>query len=156
MSNFIHPTATVDSRAYIGDDTKVWINAQIREGAFIGNNCVISKDVYVDKNVKIGNGCKIQNGVYVYDGVTLEDEVFVGPNVTFTNDMFPRANSKDWKIVPTLIKQGASIGAGAVVICGVTIGEGAMVGAGSVVTHDVEPNTLVMGNPAKRKKILKN
>lgn len=148
MSIFIHPTAIVDQRAIIGDGTKIWVNAQIREFSVIGENCVISKDVYIDVHTHIGNGCKIQNGVYVYDGVTLEDEVFVGPNVTFTNDLFPRANNKDWKIVPTIIKKGASIGAGAVIICGITIGEGAMIGAGSVVTHNVAPWTLIMGNPA--------
>ncbi|WP_374080460.1 acyltransferase [Bdellovibrio bacteriovorus] len=99
--------------------------------------------------VTIGNGCKIQNGVSVFTGVTIEDDVFVGPDATFTNDIVPRAFISDWKIVPTFVKKGASIGANATIVCGVTIGEYAMVAAGSVVTKDVEPYSLVMGNPAR-------
>jgi acetyltransferase-like isoleucine patch superfamily enzyme len=105
--------------------------------------------VYVDHAVRIGNHCKIQNSVSVYHGVTVEDDVFVGPNVVFTNDKVPRAFNSEWKITPTLVKQGASIGANATIICGITIGEYAMVAAGSVVTRDVAPFTLVMGNPAR-------
>jgi acetyltransferase-like isoleucine patch superfamily enzyme len=146
---FIHPSAFVAESAQIGDGTKVWINVQIRENAVIGSNCIISKDVYVDHAVRIGNHCKIQNSVSVYHGVTVEDDVFVGPNVVFTNDKVPRAFNSEWKITPTLVKQGASIGANATIICGITIGEYAMVAAGSVVTRDVAPFTLVMGNPAR-------
>jgi len=146
---FIHPSAHVDSNAKIGEGTKVWINAQIRENSSIGKNCIISKDTYIDTGVTIGNRCKIQNGVSIYQGVSLEDDIFVGPNATFTNDKVPRAFDENWQITPTFIKKGASIGANATIVCGVTIGEYAMVAAGSVVTKDVEPYTLVMGNPAK-------
>jgi UDP-2-acetamido-3-amino-2,3-dideoxy-glucuronate N-acetyltransferase len=151
MSVYIDKTANVSPEAKIGDGTKVWINSQIREGAVIGANCNISKDTYIDKNVKIGDRVKIQNGVSVYDGVTLEDDVFVGPNVAFTNDKFPRSFNTEWKVIPTLVKQGASIGSNATIVCGLTIGEYAMVGAGAVVTKDVEAYTLVLGNPAKVK-----
>ncbi len=146
---FIHSSAHVDSKAKIGEGTKVWINAQIRENSSIGKNCIISKDTYIDTGVTIGNRCKIQNGVSIYQGVSLEDDIFVGPNATFTNDKVPRAFDENWQITPTFIKKGASIGANATIVCGVTIGEYAMVAAGSVVTKDVEPYTLVMGNPAK-------
>lgn len=148
-SYYIHPTANIHSSASIGDGTKVWINVQIRECAKIGNNCIISKDVYIDHEVEIGNNCKIQNSVSVYNGVTIQDNVFIGPNVAFTNDKVPRAFNVDWKITPTIVKNGASIGANATIICGITVGEYAMVAAGSVVTRDVPPYTLVIGNPAR-------
>jgi acetyltransferase-like isoleucine patch superfamily enzyme len=148
---FIDKTAHVDPRSKIGQGTKIWINAQIRENVNIGKNCSISKDVYIDKNVKIGDNCKIQNGVSVYDGVVIEDDVFIGPNVTFTNDKLPRAFNADWKISPTIIRKGASVGANSTLVCGIEIGEFAMVGAGSVVTKNVDPFTMVLGNPAKFK-----
>lgn len=146
---FIHPSSHVDPRASIGRGTKVWINVQIRENASIGEECIISKDAYIDIGVKIGARCKVQNSVSVYAGVTLEDEVFVGPNACFTNDLVPRAVNPGWKITPTLVKKGASIGANATIVCGVTIGEYAMVAAGAVVTRDVAPYSLVLGNPAR-------
>jgi acetyltransferase-like isoleucine patch superfamily enzyme len=146
---FIHPTAVVDPRASIGAGTRAWINVQVREGAHVGENCILSKDVYVDHDVIIGSGCKIQNGVSVYNGVTIEDEVFVGPNACFTNDRVPRANNPDWQVTPTRVRRGASIGANATIVCGVDIGEYAMVAAGSVVTKDVPAFALVMGNPAR-------
>ena len=146
---FIHETAKVDARANIGKNTKIWINVQIREHAQIGDNCIISKDVYIDHAVKIGHRCKIQNSVSVYHGITIEDDVFVGPNVAFTNDKVPRAFNTNWQITPTHISQGVSLGANSTIVCGVTIGEFAMVAAGSVVTKDVAPYTLVMGNPAR-------
>lgn len=150
MANiYIHPTANVASDVKIGSGTKVWINSQIRENATIGVNCIISKDTYIDTNVIIGNNCKIQNSVSIYQGVTIDDDVFVGPNVCFTNDKVPRAFDSEWKITPTFVKKGVSIGANATIVCGVTIGEYAMVAAGSVVTKDIEPYSLVMGNPAK-------
>ena len=150
MNNiFIHKTADVSSESKIGDSTKIWINSQIREESQIGSNCIISKDTYIDTHVKIGNNCKIQNSVSIYQGVTLEDDVFVGPNVCFTNDKVPRAFNIEWKITPTLVKKGVSIGANATIICGITIGKYAMIAAGSVVTKDVESYSLVMGNPAK-------
>jgi UDP-2-acetamido-3-amino-2,3-dideoxy-glucuronate N-acetyltransferase len=146
---YIDPSAHVSSEAKIGAGTKVWINTQIRENTSIGTNCIISKDVYIDSGVCIGNSCKIQNSVSVYQGVTIEDDVFVGPNVSFTNDKVPRAFNADWCITNTLVKKGASLGANSTIICGITIGEYAMVAAGSVVTKDVAPFTLVVGNPAR-------
>lgn len=146
---YIHPTANVSEQAKIGDGTKIWINSQIREKSEIGINCIISKDTYIDTEVKIGDNCKIQNSVSVYHGVTIEDDVFVGPNACFTNDKVPRAFDPDWKITPTIVKKGASIGANATIVCGVTLGEYCMIASGSVVTKDVLPYSLVMGNPAK-------
>lgn len=150
MSLFVHPSATVHPEAALGEGTKVWINVQVREGAQVGPDCVLSKDVYIDHSVSIGARCKIQNSVSVFHGVTLEDEVFVGPNACFTNDRVPRAFNEDWAVSATLIKRGASIGANATIVCGTTVGEYAMIAAGAVVTRDVEPYALVMGNPARR------
>ena len=150
MSVFIHATAEVSEHAEIGDSTKIWNFAQVRENAKIGINCIISKNAYIDTGVQIGNNVKIQNNVNVYNGVIVEDDVFLGPSMTFTNDKNPRAVNPDWKITKTLVKKGASIGANATIVCGVTIGEYAMVGAGAVVTKDVLPHTLVVGNPAKK------
>lgn len=149
MTTFIHPTASVDPRATIGDGSRLWINVQVRENAAIGRDCIVSKDVYIDCNVRIGDRCKVQNSVSIYNGVTVGDDVFIGPNAAFTNDKVPRAFNADWKITPTRIDNGASIGANATIVCGITIGEYAMVAAGSVVTKDVPPYTLVMGNPAR-------
>lgn len=146
---YIHSTAEVNKKAVIGEGTRIWNQAQVREGAIVGNDCIISKDVYIDANVKIGSRVKIQNGVNVYRGVVVEDDVFLGPSVTFTNDMYPRAFSVDWEVTETYVKTGASICAGAVIRCGVTIGEYAVIGAGSVVTRDVKPYSLVIGNPAR-------
>jgi UDP-2-acetamido-3-amino-2,3-dideoxy-glucuronate N-acetyltransferase len=146
---YIHPTANVSKQAIIGDGTKIWINSQIREKSEIGTNCIISKDTYIDTEVKIGNNCKVQNSVSVYHGVTIEDDVFVGPNVCFTNDKVPRAFDSEWTITPTLVKKGVSIGANSTIVCGITLGEYCMIAAGSVVTKDIEPYSLVMGNPAK-------
>lgn len=151
QSIFIHPTSEVHGRTVIGIGTKIWNQVQVREDVTIGEDCILSKDVYVDVGVTIGNGCKIQNGVSIYNGVTLEDDVFVGPYATFTNDKVPRAFNRYWTIVPTLVKTGASIGANSTVVCGITIGEYAMVAAGSVVTKDVEPYSLVVGNPARHR-----
>jgi UDP-2-acetamido-3-amino-2,3-dideoxy-glucuronate N-acetyltransferase len=149
MATYIHPSAHVSEQASIGENTKVWINVQIREQASIGENCIISKDVYIDHTVQIGQRCKIQNSVSVYAGVTVKDDVFVGPNVSFTNDKIPRAFNQEWKITPTLVENGVSIGANATIVCGVTLGEYCMVASGSVVTKDVPPFSLVMGNPAR-------
>ncbi len=146
---YIHPSAFVDKSSIIGKGTRIWINVQIRENVKIGHSCILSKDVYIDHSVKIGNGCKIQNGVSVYNGVEIEDDVFVGPYVTFTNDKIPRAFNHNWKVTPTLIKKGSSIGANSTIICGVLIGKYALVGAGSVVTKSVPEYALVIGNPAK-------
>ncbi len=153
----IHPTADVSAEAQIGEGTSVWHQAQIREGARIGQRCVIGKGVYIDFGVHIGDNVKIQNYVSVYHGVTVQDGVFIGPHVCFTNDKRPRAvnpdgslkGSSDWVISETLVKEGASIGANSVIVCGVTIGRWAMVGSGSVVTRDVPDYGLVWGNPAR-------
>jgi acetyltransferase-like isoleucine patch superfamily enzyme len=146
----IHPTAIVDPTAEIGAGTKIWVNVQVRERARIGANCILSKDVYVDHDVSIGDDCKIQNGVSIYNGVTLEDGVFVGPNACFTNDRVPRARNANWHVTKTMVKRGASIGANATMVCGITIGEFALVAAGSVVTKDVADFALMMGNPARQ------
>lgn len=153
---FVHPTAVVDFRpdsaeCSVGRGTKVWHFSHVCFGARIGEECVLGQNVYVDRRVKIGRRCKIQNNVSVYKGVTLEDEVFVGPSAVFTNDLTPRsAFPKDpLDYPPTLIRRGATIGANATIVAGVTIGEGAMVGAGAVVTRSVPPFTLVVGVPAQ-------
>lgn len=146
---YIHPTANVSPKASIGAGTKIWINVQIREEASIGEGCVLSKDVYIDHKVSIGHRCKIQNGVSVYNGVELGNDVFVGPNAVFTNDRIPRAFNAEWKITPTRVREGASIGANATIVCGVELGEYCMVASGAVVTKSVAPYTLVMGNPAR-------
>ena len=145
---FLHPTSEVDDSASIGKGTKIWNQAQVRNDAVIGENCIISKNVYIDEHVIIGNRVKIQNNVNVYHGVTVEDDVFLGPSMTFTNDMYPRAFNSNWRISETLIKKGASIGANATIRCGITVGEYATVGSGSVVTKNVRPYALVVGNPA--------
>lgn len=146
---FIHATAEVSDKAVLGENTKIWNLAQVRENASIGDNSIISKNVYVDFDVKIGCNVKVQNNVSVYHGVTIEDDVFVGPSVIFTNDFRPRAVNDDWKITPTLVQKGASVGAGATLICGITIGQYAMIGSGAVVNKDVPAHALVVGNPAK-------
>lgn len=149
LSLFIHPSAHVSDAARLGHGTRVWINVQIREGAVIGDDCIISKDVYIDHNVTIGDRCKIQNSVSVYNGVAIGDDVFIGPNVSFTNDKVPRAFNTEWTVTPTVLMDGCSIGANSTLVCGITVGEYAMIAAGSVVTRDVAPYTLVMGNPAR-------
>lgn len=146
---FIHETANIAKNVEISEGTKIWMNSQLRENVKIGKNCIISKDVYIDLDVKVGDGCKIQNGVYVYKGVEIEQDVFLGPNVTFTNDKLPRAFINTWEVTKTKLRRGVSIGANATIICGITLGEYCMVGAGSVVTKNVPPFSLVVGNPAK-------
>jgi len=151
MEFFKHPTAVVESDN-VGRGTKIWHFAHVREGAKIGENCVVGKSVYIDTDVEIGNSVKIQNFVSVYKGVRIEDGVFVGPSVTFTNDLYPRAFQWDEDtIIPTVVKKGASIGANSTIVCGVTIGEYAMIGAGAVVTKDSPAYGLVYGNPADLK-----
>jgi UDP-2-acetamido-3-amino-2,3-dideoxy-glucuronate N-acetyltransferase len=146
---FIHDTAEVSARASLGAGSKIWNLVQIRENALIGAGTIISKNCYVDFAVTIGQRVKIQNNVSVYNGVTIEDDVFVGPCVVFTNDLRPRAVAPDWQVTPTLIEKGASLGANCTIVCGTTIGTHAMIAAGSVVTRSVAPHVLVAGNPAK-------
>ncbi|NWF96948.1 MAG: N-acetyltransferase [Candidatus Thorarchaeota archaeon] len=145
---FIHPLAVVDEGAKIGDGTRIWHFAHVRGSAKIGTGCNIGKDVYVDADVVIGDRVKIQNGVSVYHGVTIEDDVFCGPHMTFTNDLYPRAFGDAWTVSKTLVRRGASIGAHATIVCNTTLGEYCMIGAGAVVTKDVPPHALVVGNPA--------
>ena len=154
----IHPTADVAEDADIGPGTRIWNLAQVRESARIGADCIIGRNAYIDAGVVMGNRVKVQNNASVYHGVTVEDGVFIGPHVCLTNDRQPRAvtvdgslkTEADWTVTPILVRTGASLGAGAVVLAGVTIGRWAMVGAGSVVTHDVADHELVFGNPARR------
>lgn len=152
MRYFYHQTAIVDDGAHIGDATKIWHYSHICAGAYIGQGCSLGQNVYVDNGATVGNLCKIQNNVNVYGGVTLEDYVFLGPSMTFTNVKAPRClyptNMGNYS--KTLVQYGASIGAQAVVICGVTIGRHALVGSGSVVTADVPDYALVVGNPARQ------
>jgi len=145
----IHQTAEVSKLAKIGKGTKIWNQVQVRENCIIGNNCILSKDVYIDFDVIIGNNVKIQNGVSVYHGVEIEDDVFLGPHMVFTNDLYPRAFIGDFKVYKTIIKKGSSIGANSTIICGTTIGKYAMIGAGTVVTKEVPDNALVIGNPGR-------
>ncbi len=153
----IHPTAEVSPLASIGQGTRIWHQAQVRERAQIGESCIIGKGVYVDLNVMIGNRVKIQNGASIYHGVTIEDGVFIGPHACLTNDKLPRAitpegqlkQDADWEVGKTLIQYGASIGAGAIILPGITVGRFALVGAGAVVTKDVVAHGLVVGNPAR-------
>ena len=154
----VHPTASVHESAQLGSGTRVWDYAQVREGAVIGDECVLGKNVYVDEHVHVGNRVKIQNNASVYSGSTLEDGVFIGPHVCLTNDRLPRAinadgslkSASDWQTGRILVRTGASLGAGAIVVTGVTIGRWAMVGAGAVVTRDVPDHALVVGNPARQ------
>ena len=146
---FIHPLAVVDEGAKIGDGTRVWHFAHVRGTATIGKKCNIGKDVYIDADVVIGNNVKIQNGVSVYNGVTIEDDVFCGPHMTFTNDLFPRAFGDAFEVSETHVKKGDSIAAHATIICNTTLGEYCMIGSGAVVTRDVPAHGLVVGNPAR-------
>lgn len=155
-SFYAHPTAEISPAAQVGTDTRIWSHAQVREHASIGASCNIGKGVYIDAHVTIGSLVKIQNYASVFEGVIIEDGVFVGPHVCFTNDLIPRAITPagklkvadDWQVTSTVVQHGASIGAGSVILCGITIGAFALIGAGSMVTKDVPPHTLVYGNPA--------
>jgi UDP-2-acetamido-3-amino-2,3-dideoxy-glucuronate N-acetyltransferase len=145
----IHPTAVVEAGARVGDGTCIWHRSHVRDGARIGAGCTIGFSVYVDAGAVIGDRCKIQNHVSVYRGVVLDDDVFVGPVATFTNDRYPRAGPAEWEVVPTRVRRGASIGAHATIVCGVELGAWSMIAAGAVVTHDVPAHGLVMGTPAR-------
>ncbi len=159
MSGYrVHPTAEVSDRASIGDGASIWHQAQVREGASVGAGCIIGKGVYVGAGVSVGTNCKVQNYSCLYEGVTLEDGVFVGPEVVFTNDRYPRAinpdgtlkSADDWQVGPTTVRYGAAIGSRSVILPGRTIGRWALVAAGSVVTKDVPAHALVAGNPARQ------
>jgi acetyltransferase-like isoleucine patch superfamily enzyme len=153
----IHPGAEVSPEAEIGDGTLVWRNAQIREQARMGRKCIVGQSAYIDFGVIIGDNVKIQNNASLYHGLELEDGVFVGPHVVFTNDRVPRAvnpdgslkSADDWTVGRTRVCYGAAIGASSVIVTGVTIGRWAMVGSGAVVTKDVPDHALVVGSPAR-------
>ena len=158
----IDKSAKVGVKATVGKNTVIEEYSIVADGAIIGDECKIHRNIFIDTGVVIGNRVKIQDNVMVPRGVTLEDGVFVGPGVAFTNDKLPRAinidgsckSGLDWTISPTLVKYGASIGANATIVCGITLGEWCMVGAGAVVTKNVPPYALVQGNPARIVKML--
>jgi UDP-2-acetamido-3-amino-2,3-dideoxy-glucuronate N-acetyltransferase len=149
---FVHESSFVDDNVEIGEDTKIWHFSHIQSGAKIGKDCVLGQNVNVGNNVVIGNFVKIQNNVSIYEGVTLEDYVFCGPSMVFTNivdprSKYPQVGSKYY--LKTLVKEGASLGANSTILCGITIGKYAFIGAGAVVTKDVPDYALVIGNPAR-------
>lgn len=155
MSNllnvYIHPSSYLDESTQVGPGTKVWHFCHVMEDAVIGMDCVLGQNTFVARGVHIGNGVKIQNNVSIYEGVTLEDDVFCGPSAVFTNVLNPRsAVPRKDEFRPTLVERGASIGANATIICGVTVGEYAFIGAGSVVSKDVLRYAFVVGTPARR------
>jgi acetyltransferase-like isoleucine patch superfamily enzyme len=145
---FVHPAALVESDQ-IGAGTRVWAFAHVLQGARIGRGCNVGDHCFVENGVTIGDDAVIKNGVSIWDGVTIEDRVFVGPNVAFTNDLVPRAKTPRDVWDPTLIREGASLGANATIVCGTTIGRYALIGAGTVVTKDVPDFGLVVGNPGR-------
>lgn len=150
---FVHPTSVVDDDVQIGTGTKVWHFSHIQSGAMIGQKCSFGQNVNVSSHVKIGDGVKVQNNVSIYEGVELEDYVFCGPSCVFTNDLTPRAKYPKGPTgyKKTLVKEGASIGANATVVCGHIIGKWALIGAGAVVTSNVPDHALMLGVPAKQK-----
>ena len=153
----IHNTAEVSQKAAIGKNTHIWHHAQVRENSKLGENCIIGKNVYIDHDINIGNNVKIQNNCSIYYMADIKDGVFIGPHCILTNDKNPRAidlqgklkTASDWKAQKTTVKKGASIGAGSIILPGISIGEYALIGAGSVVTKNVPNFALVYGNPAK-------
>lgn len=153
MTNyFIHESSYIDDNVVVGEGTKIWHFCHIQSGAVIGENCSLGQNVNVSNNVKIGNYVKIQNNVSLYEGVELEDYVFCGPSMVFTNDLTPRSKYPKGSggYVKTLVKEGASIGANATIVCGNTIGRHAMIAAGAVVTKDVPDYALIAGIPARQ------
>jgi acetyltransferase-like isoleucine patch superfamily enzyme len=153
---FIHPSADVSDQASVGPGTRIWQQAQVRDGARIGSECILGKGVFIDLDVRVGDRCKLENGAFVFRGMNLEDGVFIGPGVMLLNDRLPRAinsdgslkSDGDWTVSYGLVKRGASIGGGALVLPGVTIGSFALVGSGAVVTRDVPEHGIAYGNPA--------
>ena len=150
---FVHPTSIIDDNVIIGNGTKIWHFCHVQAGARIGENCSFGQNVNISNNVVIGNGCKVQNNVSLYEGVELEDYVFCGPSCVFTNDLTPRAKYPKGKAgyKKTVLREGASVGANATIVCGHEIGKWALIGAGAVVTSNVPPHALMLGVPAKIK-----
>jgi UDP-2-acetamido-3-amino-2,3-dideoxy-glucuronate N-acetyltransferase len=144
----IHPLSDVQT-TLIGAGTRIWQFCVVLAGADIGCECNINAHCFIENDVQIGNRVTIKSGVYLWDGTRLEDDVFIGPNVTFSNDKYPKSKQYPGQFYGAIVKKGASIGAGAVILPGIVIGEKAMVGAGAVVTKDVEANTVVAGVPAR-------
>lgn len=148
---FKHDSAIVDDGAIIGDETKIWHFCHVSSGARIGARCTIGQNVFVASTGVLGDRVRVQNNVSIYDGVVLEDDVFVGPSAVFTNVLNPRSEiSRKHEYVSTRVRTGATIGANATIVCGIELGRYAFVGAGAVVTQDVKPHALVVGVPAKQ------
>lgn len=147
---YVHPKAICDSER-IGEKTKIWAFSHVMPGAVIGEDCNIGENVFVENQVIIGNRCTVKNGVSIWDHVVIEDDVFLGPNMVFTNDLRPRAFFRGnlYLPTPTRVCQGASIGANATIVCGVTIGQFALIGSGAVITKDVPAYAIVVGNPGR-------
>ncbi|MCC6684901.1 MAG: N-acetyltransferase [Bacteroidia bacterium] len=145
---FIHPTADVQTKN-IGAQTRIWQFAVVLQGASIGENCNINSHTFIENDVVIGNNVTVKCGAYLWDGMRIHDNVFIGPNATFTNDKFPRSKQYPSAFQPIVVEEGASIGANATILGGITIGKHAMIGAGSVVTKNVPANELWVGNPAR-------
>jgi len=148
---FAHETAVLDEGCQIGDNSRIWHFSHVMSRAVIGRNCVIGQNVMIANKVTLGNNVKVQNNISVYEGVTCEDDVFLGPSMVFTNVINPRAFiERKSEFQPTLVRQGATVGANATIVCGHTIGRYAMIGAGAVITHDVPDYALMTGNPARQ------
>jgi acetyltransferase-like isoleucine patch superfamily enzyme len=147
MDFYCHPNALVESKT-IGARSRIWAFAHVLPGARIGTDCNVCDHVFIENDVIIGDRVTIKCGVQIWDGIHLEDDVMVGPNATFTNDLFPRSK-QPFQLNSTVVERGASIGANATILCGITIGSGAMIGAGAVVTKDVPPRAVVVGNPGR-------
>jgi len=153
MRAFIHPQALVEKGARLGAGTRVWAFVHVMAGAVVGKDCNLCDGAFLEGGARVGRHVTVKNGVLLFDGVTIEDEVFLGPHVVFTNDLNPRAAFKKppEAFLPTRVRRGATIGANATIVCGVTLGESCFVGAGSVVVEDVPAFAVIMGNPARQR-----
>lgn len=148
-NNFIHPSSIVEEGAHIGAGVSVWHFCHVRSGAKINDLVSLGKDVYVDSGVEVGRGSRVQNGVSLYKGISISEWCFIGPNVTFTNDPYPRAGLRSWNVENTILGPGAAVGAGAIIRCGVTLEAFSLVGAGAIVTRSVPAFHLALGLPAR-------